>query len=121
LNSRSVWVVRYRDRRQGRPVQRSLYIGGAELAERARALICCWREEALTPDDRRRCQLLGMANVLAVSRGYSARARRRLRAAAAEASADPRDALRFVVGVRRDDAEFRAGKRPGRPSKSGLW
>ena len=98
-----------------------IYVGGPELAEKARALIQRWRAEALTPEDRRRDQLLGMANVLAESRGYSARARGRLRAAAAEAAADPRKALEFVVRVRQDDGEFRFGKRPGRPSRAGLW
>ena len=102
-------------------MQRTIYVGGAELAEKARALIRRWRVEALTPEDRRRDRLLDMANVLAASRGYSARARRRLRASAAEAAADPRKALEFVVRVRQDDGEFRLGKRPGRPAKSGLW
>jgi hypothetical protein len=98
-----------------------IYIGGAELAEKARALIRRWRAEARTPEDHRRDQLLAMANMLAESRGYSARARGRLRAAAAEASADPRKALEFVVRVRQNDGEFRLGKRPGRPSKGSLW
>lgn len=120
-SSRDIWVVRYRDRRGPRTLQRSIYIGGTELAEKARALIRRWRAEALTPEDRRRDHLLGMANVLAASRGYSARARARLRAAAAEAAADPRKALEFVVRVRQDDGEFRSGKRPGRPAKAGLW
>ena len=62
-----------------------------------------------------------MADVMAKSRGYSARARQRLRAAAAEASADPMEAWKFVLRVRRDDGEYRQGKRPGRPAKGGLW
>jgi hypothetical protein len=115
------WIVRYRDRRQARTVQRTIYLGDGELAEKARALIRRWRAEALTPEDRRRDQLLGMADLLAASRGYAPRARRRLRAAAAEASADPREAWKFVVRVRQDDGEFRFGKRPGRPAKAGLW
>ncbi len=102
-------------------MQRSIYVGGTELAEKARALIRRWRAEAQTPDDRRRHHLLDMANVLAASRGYSARAHRRLRAAAAKASADPREAWQFVVRIRRDDGEFRFGNRPGRPAKAGLW
>ena len=98
-----------------------VYLGDREMAERARALIHRWRAEALTPEDHRRKQLLGMANILAQSRGYSARARRRLRAAAAEASADPLRAWQFVLRVRRDDGAYQFGRRPGRPSKAGLW
>ena len=78
-------------------------------------------EEAMTPDDHRRRRLLDMVNVLARARGYSARARRRMRAAAVEVSGDPLQAWKFVLGVRWDDSEFRRGKRPGRPAKVGLW
>jgi hypothetical protein len=105
-------VVRYRDRRQERPIQRSIYVGDAELANKARALIRRWRAEALTPDDLRRQQLLAMASFLA---------RGRLRAAAAAVAADPREALEFVARMGRDDGEFQFGKRGGRPRRSGLW
>ena len=96
-SSLDVLVVRYCDRRGPSTVQRTIYLGASEMAERARSLISRWRAEAMTHDDRRRQQLLEMANTLAESRGYSARAHGRLRAAAAEASADPRKALEFVV------------------------
>ncbi len=75
---RDTWVVRYRDRRGPQRMQRSIYVGGTELAEKARALIRHWRAQALTPEDHRRGHLLEMVDVLAKSRGYSARARGRL-------------------------------------------
>ena len=120
-SSREHWAVRYREHDGEKVVQRSIYLGDAKMADRSKKLIDEWRDEALTPQDRRKNTLLDMANVLATARGYSARARSRLRAAAEDAAQDPRKALYFTLRVRDDDAAFRFGKRPGRPSQSGLW
>ena len=117
----TVWVVRYRERIEGRCCHRSIYLGPQELAKKAWKLIQCWRTEVVSPEDRRRRELLGLLGLTAGARDYSRRARRRLTTVADRAFGDPHAELQLVFGMRDDDKEIRWGKPPGRPAKSGLW
>ena len=117
----TVWVVRYRERSEGRCRQRSIYLGPPELAKKAWKLIQCWRTEAVSPEDRRRRELLGLLGLAAGARDYSRRAHRRLKTAAERAFGDHHAELQLVFGMRDGDKEIRWGKSPGRPAKSGLW
>ena len=117
----TVWVVRYRERIEGRRRQRSIYLGPPELAKKAWKLIQCWRTEAVSPEDRRRRELLGLLGLTAGARDYSRRARRRLRTVAQRAFGDHQAELQLVFGMRDGDKEIRWGKPPGRPARSGLW
>ncbi len=117
----TVWVVRYRERSEGRCRHRSIYLGPQEFARKAWKLIQCWRTEAVSPEDRRRRELLGLLGLTAGARNYSRRARKRLGSAAERAFGDHRAELQLVYGMGDDDQEIRWGKPPGRPAKSGLW
>lgn len=117
----TVWVVRYRTRSGSRCRQKSIYLGADVLARRARKLIQCWRAEAVTPEARRRNELLGLLGLTARARNYSRRARKRLNTAAEQAFGDHHAELELVYGMRSDDKELRWGKPRGRPVKSGLW
>ena len=96
-------------------------MGPPGLAKKAWKLIQCWRTEAVSPEDRRRRELLSLLGLTAGARDYSRRAHRRLKTAADRAFGDHRAELQIVYGMRNDDSELRWGKPPGRPSKSGLW
>lgn len=120
-DSRSVWVCRFREIVGERKVNRSIYLGPAPLAEMTRALIGRWRQEAISPQERRKKTLLHACGLIGSSRGYSRRARRRLRGAAVHSARDPIEALTFAVGLKYDDPLIRYGKPPGRHAKSGLW
>jgi hypothetical protein len=97
-------------------------LGPKVLADKARRLIKRWRAEAVSPEDRRRQELLRLNDVTAAGHGYSRRARKRLRAAAERSFGDPVAELQLVVGLREGgDDEIRYGKPSGRPAKSGLW
>jgi hypothetical protein len=115
------WAVRYRERVNGKVRHRNIYLGDRPLARLAKALIQQWRDEATTPEERRRRQLLRLYDVTASARGYSKRARKRLREAAIKSLDNPTEALKFAVGLREDHPEIRYGRRPGRPARSGLW
>ena len=117
----TVWVVRYRERIEGRCRQRSIYLGSPGLAKKAWKLIQSWRTEVVSPEDRRRRELLGLLGLTAGARDYSRRACRRLKTAAERAFGDHHAELQIVYGLRNDDREIRWGKPPGRPAKSGLW
>ena len=120
-SSRERWVIRYRERVDGGVRHRSIYVGDELLAKLAKSLIEQWRAEAITPEQIRRTQILQLVDETAKSRGYSERARLRLRKTAKRCIGDRVAALRFVVGLRQDDPDIRDGRRPGRPAKSGLW
>lgn len=89
------------------------------MAVRAEALIARWR--AKSDEELRRDRIHSQLDVLATARGYSGRARQRLHRAADKVFGDPFAELNFFSGLRTDDARIRLGKRPGRPSKAGLW
>ena len=118
---RLAWVVRYRQRSADGCCRRSIYIGPEELARKARELIQHWRAEAVTPEDRRRQDLLSQMDLIASLRGYSGRARRRLKATAESILGDRRAELVLVMMLRGDNRRIRLGKPGGRPCKSGLW
>jgi len=98
-----------------------VYIGSDELADRTRALIQRWRKDAVTEDQRHQDRVMADYLRMARARGYSARASRRLEKAARKSFTDPRKALRLAIQLRRDDADIRLGKPPGRPRRSALW
>ncbi len=114
------WVCRFRVRENGRVRHRNIYLGDAAIAVRAAALIRSWREAAITPDMHRQRAELAMFDTIARWRGYSDRARQRLREAAKASFRDPVSELHFAY-QRSDDPEIRFGKPPGRPAHSGLW
>ena len=113
------WCVRYRQHVGGKVRHRAIYLGNHVMAERARTLIAGWR--AKSDEELRRERLRGIFDQTAVARGYSQRARRRLRAAAEKAFGDPMAELGFVARLRENDADIRLGRRPGRPPTSALW
>ncbi|MFH0980468.1 MAG: hypothetical protein V2A79_02885 [Planctomycetota bacterium] len=119
-NQASVWVVRFRQRVDGKRRLRCVYLGEEILAEAARNLIQQWRTEAHPPRERQVQHWLRLTDWTASNLGYSHRARKRLKAAGEKAFKNPREALRFVYGGFRDP-HIRDGGRPGRPAKSGLW
>jgi hypothetical protein len=96
-----------------------IYLGSKDLAERARALVQVWRTQAETPDDRRKRDLLRIADDTAMCGAYSGRGRRRLRAEARRVADDPANSYCFTLHARWPYSTFRGGKR-GRPSRSGL-
>ena len=120
-DSHDGWVVRYRERIHGKMVQRTIYLGPEPLAMKARALIQRWRAEAITPEMRRKRDLLQLYDLTGMAKGYSRRARQRLRNAAVKSFDDPIAGLKFTVGLKNDDGEIRNGSPPSRPAKSGLW
>lgn len=115
------WVIRFREREAGRTIQRAVYLGSEAMADAARELIRTWRARAITPEDRRRQELLTLWDLTARCRGYSYRGRQRLRKAAEESFGNPRAELRFTLGLKTDDAALRYGRPSGRPSNAGLW
>ena len=119
--SRERWVCRYRQRIDGKVRHRNIYLGDGVFARRAEALIRSWRAEPITPEQRRRKELLHLWDLTAECRGYSARARQRLREAAKRCLGDRAAELRFAVGLGEDNPEIRYGRRPGRPARSRLW
>lgn len=96
-----------------------MYIGNEHLARLAKALIRKWRAETISPRQRERNHWLFLYDLTARCRGYSARARRRLRVAAVRAFDDPRAQLRLAVGLGQNDPEI-IRRRPGRPRRAGL-
>jgi len=102
-------------------VQRAIYLGDKSLADRARALIQRWREEAATPEERRRRALLRSWDQLAAACGYSRPGRLRVRKAGQRALGDRVAELRLTHEIRNAYSPLRRGRRPGRPAKSGLW
>ena len=114
-----VWVCRFRQRIDGRVRHRSIYIGCTALAQLARQLIHGWR--APSPEESRRATLLRLWDRTAHDRGYSRRARQRLRASAEEVLGDRRKELRFAFSLRDDDSAIRWGKRPGPRPRGALW
>ena len=119
--SGDAWALRFRYREGNRWRQRSIYLGHARMAERARSLIRRWRAEAVTDEVRRRLELLGLLDLTASAKGYSRRARRRVKVSALQAFGDPLAELRLVHAVRDDERLLRSGRPPGRPAKSRLW
>jgi hypothetical protein len=119
-NGHTVYVVRYCQQVQERTCRRSIYLGERALAAKADALIGQWRMEAgaLSRDDR---SLVQCVDFIGSCRGYSGRARQRLRAAARESFGHITTKVAFVFGLYHDDPAIRDGKRRGRPAKSGLW
>jgi hypothetical protein len=119
-NGQTAYVVRYREQVKGLTCRRSIYLGDKAIATMAQDLIGHWRKEAgaLSLDDRR---LLQCADFIGSCRGYTGRARNRLRVAALESFEDIRTKVAFTFGLGQDDPAIRDGKRPGRPAKSGLW
>ncbi len=115
------WVCRYRERVDGRIRHRSVYLGGESMARKAKALIQAWRDEAMSPEDRRRAKLLALYDLTARHRGYTCRARGRLRKAAVKAFGNPHEELRFASALGEDEPAIRDGRPPGRPARSGLW
>ena len=115
----SVWVVRYRDRENGKRRYRAIYLGEETIAECARALIKQWRQQKKPPAQEMHEDTMRHLDVSAAALGFSRRARKRLRAVAENAAADPRAMVRIVFG--HPDPAVQYGRRPGRPSKSGLW
>jgi len=114
--------VRFRERVNGKRRHRCICLGPKVLADRARLLIQTWRAAAVSPEERRRQELLRLYDMTAAGHGYSRRVRKRLRVAAERSFGNPRAELELVVGLGSGgDDELRHGKRPGRPAKSGLW
>ena len=120
-DGRLAWVVRFRQQGVDGCCRRSIYIGPEELARLAQQLIQHWRAEAVTPEDRRRQDLLSLMDLTASLRGYSGRARRRLKATAESVLGDRRAELVLVTMMRGENRRIRLGKPGGRPCKSGLW
>ncbi len=116
---RSVWVVRYRDRENGKRRCRSIYLGEETIAEHARALIQRWRRDKDAVGVKRHQDTMRHLDISAEALGFSERARKRLRAAAEKAVDDPLSMARIVFG--HPDPAVQFGHRAGRPSKSGLW
>ena len=96
-------------------------MGDDDIADQARALIKQWRAEAVSPEDRRRQELLRLWELTASARGFSGRARQRVRAAALNAFGDWRAELELTHDIMDDGSRLRRGKSPGRPARSGLW
>jgi len=115
-SSSKAFVLRYRERVQGKTVHRSIYLGSQPLANKARALLSQWRAEKRKHQDWWR-----LYNRTASCRRYSKRARQRLKKAALESFKDPREAVKFAAGFGQDYPLIHYGKPPGRPSRSGLW
>lgn len=120
-NSPERWTCRYRVRVDGRVIQRAIYIGPAVLAKRAQTLIEKWREEAVTPEERRRRSLLRTWDETAQAFGFSHMARDRVRAAGQLALGNPAAELRLTYEIRDPTSPLRRGRPPGRPAKSQLW
>ncbi len=119
---KTVWVVRFREWEAGRVRRKTIYVGGAALAERARALIRIWREETLTPVDRVKRDILKLADVRGELAGLSGRARKRLRAANVEGLQDPFRLCAMAFGAFPVfDPRIRNGRLGGRPPKSAMW
>ncbi|MFH0979951.1 MAG: hypothetical protein V2A79_00235, partial [Planctomycetota bacterium] len=114
------WVVRYRQRVDGRRRHRCIYVGEEILGEAARSLIGQWRAEAENPRERQVREWLRLTDSAASCLGYSKRARQRLKVAGEIALKDPHQALRFVCGGYLD-RRIRDGRPRGRPAKSALW
>jgi hypothetical protein len=91
------------------------------FADQALSLIRQWRENAVTPEQRRQKELLDLVDLTAKSRGYSDRARQRLRKEARRCAGNPANELQFVISLRHGDPNLNRPSRIGRPSKGGLW
>jgi len=114
-------VCRYRETVDGNICHRCIYLGSHEIARRAESLIEQWREELVTPEERHLRDLQRQCGLFASARGYSGRAKVRLRKAVESTANDPVAQLKLVVSLRDDDCQIRSGKKPGRPRRSGLW
>ena len=79
-SSPDAWICRFRERVDGRWVNRAINLGDDDVADRARALIKRWRAEAVSPEDRRRQELLHLWELTASARNFSGRARKRVHA-----------------------------------------
>ena len=93
----------------------AIYLGDPAMADKARSLIRQWRDESLSPEDRRRQELLQLWDLTAAARGFSRRARARVRAAAQEAFGDRAAELGLTYQLKDDDSGVRFGKPAGRP------
>ncbi len=111
--------MRFRVREGGRTRYRSIYLGPEPVAVLARQLIAQWRAEAVPPEKRRHRTTRQLLDCTAAATGFSKRARKRLDSAVEEAIDDPLALLRLVHEF--DTPMIRSGRKPGRPSRSGLW
>lgn len=102
-------------------INRAIFLGNDDFADQARALIEHWRREAVSPEDRRRQQLLSLWEATASVRRFSGRAIRRVRAAAREALGDWQAELQLTNDLMDSGSSLSRGKPPGRPARSGLW
>jgi hypothetical protein len=117
----TVFVLRYRERSAGRTWRRAIFLGPEAIARRARVLIRKWRDATITPEERHRREAWGWLDKVARARGYSGRARKRLKAAYAACAGDRLAELRLNLRMNGADGDIRCGKRPGRPAKARLW
>jgi hypothetical protein len=62
------WVIRFRQKVGDKTVLRAVYLGSSAIAERAKAVIQQWKEQALTSEQRRE-RMLGTATGVAEGNG----------------------------------------------------